>query len=291
MSLQTLENIKIDSVTFSGVGSVHNPSDSSLTITSQKNISALNIESGSGGILIDSTKGEGNSGSVSGSIKLVSKADSSWLNTESDLILKTITSGNIDISSVEDLKLNGNTISIGNASSTTNLYGKFNFTGADSYITYSGSWSDGTYSPGSFANGGLSFDGGLGVGGNVIIAGDSSGKEGPILNVKQTDTSGDSVISLTQVNGMNAFFEFISKSTNKGSGVAPNSHDPDGAIVSSIKNRNIKLGKLSGYLKIVIKDQSTEDNKIEDGYYSIPFYELTERVGRNNRNNDDSDED
>jgi hypothetical protein len=275
MSLQTLEDIKIDRVDFSQTGSIYNQNENNLTVSAGSATASLTLESGSGGISLDSTKGEGVSGSVAGPINLISQEESSWINTASDLIIKTLESGNIVLSAADSVNLVSEKVSIGTKTSTTDIYGKLHLAGSDSYVTHVDEWKDGEYvTNDEFKGGSLNIGGGFGVAGNIIIANDNDNGDTPSLNVKQIDLNGENVVSLTQVNTSSGFFDFVSKSKNMGSGRFPDHHDPDGSLVSSIKNKNISKGKLTGYIKIKITDHSTESGKIEDGFYALPFYDL-----------------
>jgi hypothetical protein len=78
-------------------------------IKGHSSTAGFKIQTGAGGIILDSTTGSGNtSNNVSGVTSLISASSSSWSNTQGNLSLLTSGSGNLILSAADNFSLSGN---------------------------------------------------------------------------------------------------------------------------------------------------------------------------------------
>lgn len=109
MSYQKIENIKVIGKIIFGTDSLIKLGTShQLQLIANNSSGSIFLSSGTGGISLDSTSGSGSSGSQNGPILLVSKAASSWINSQSNLSFETLSSGDINISSVDSVNITAN---------------------------------------------------------------------------------------------------------------------------------------------------------------------------------------
>ncbi len=113
-----------------------------LLLASNTLTGLVQINSGSGGIVLDSSFGTSGSGSISGGINLISKANSSWKTTEGNLLIETLNSGSLSLASagVTTITSNGNgswTNTSGNLTFQTATSGNFLITSAGVNELYS----------------------------------------------------------------------------------------------------------------------------------------------------------
>lgn len=147
----------------------------------------------------------------------------------------------------------------------------------------SGSWSAGTYTPGT-VTGTNPFSGAIGVNSNVVIAGNggTSGTlpiSGPVVEIAQTTTgtSATSVIELLQSDNTKSFLTYSGESVSSGTTTDITSSLVFGTDVDGgYSNDLITNAQQRAYLQVLVTDNSASvyPNKVGTGTYYVPLYTL-----------------
>ena len=128
-------------------------------------------------------------------------------------------------------------------------------------LTGGGTWSAGTYTPGTFADYAFELSGGFATSSNILMQ--SSSVSGPLLDIRQDNTTtAEPVMALTQVKIDAPFFSFsgLSNNTALGASIVPISPNVTGA-------------EALGYAMVNVVDNSVT-NPLSSGIYYIPLYKL-----------------